>query len=696
MPNYTGDNNKNIFAAPNDGLAWTISGMGGDDILTGGSQNDTIEGNEGKDTINGGAGFDILKGGDGDDILIDTEGNIDGGAGTDTLRADYSRYDNGAGVHVGYLGQAQIFSRLTGTGILGYSNIEKFEITGTKYADILQGGISNDILRGGAGNDELSGGAGNDTLDGGTGFDILKGGDGDDILIDTEGNIDGGAGTDTLRADYSQLDNGAGVHVGYLGQTQIFSRLTGNGILGYSNIEKFEITGTKYADVLQGGVGNDVLRGGAGNDELSGGAGNDTLDGGTGYDTLNGGDGDDILIDTEGNINGGAGTDTLRADYSKYDNGAGIHVSPFGVNQIFSRLTGTGILNYTNIEKFEITGTNYADILQGVTGNDILKGGGGNDGFYGGAGNDTLDGGLGYDNVVYNGNYADYGISFLSNGDLQVIDNNLTNGNEGTDILRGVEVIDFLQNGTSVAVVTGTAGNDVLTAPNNSSFIFGGGGNDTINGATGNDTLDGSTGDDRLIGGAGNDTLIGGAGVDTAIYGGNYADYGISFLSNGDLQIIDKNFTNGNDGTDILRGVEVINFAQGETYAVVTGTTANNVLTASSNSSFIFGGGGNDTITGGAGNDTLVGGLGADTLTGGLGADKFVFNSLSEGIDVIKDFSWQQGDKIQILGSSFGATSTDQFSFDQNTGGLFFNAQQFATLENKPAGFLTNADIQIV
>lgn len=353
MPTYTGDNNKNIFTAPNDGLAWTISGMGGDDILTGGSQNDTIEGGEGKDTINGGAGFDILKGGDGDDTLIDTEGNIDGGAGTDTLRADYSKYDNGAGVHVGYLGQAQIFSRQTGTGILGYSNIEKFEITGTNYADILQGGSGNDILKGGAGNDELSG-----------------------------------------------------------------------------------------------------------------------------------------------------------------------------------------------------------------------KGG-----------NDTLDGGFGYDTVVYDGNYADYGISFLSNGDLQVID---------------------------------------------------------------------------------------------------------------------KNLTNGNDGTDILKGVEVINFTQGGSYGVVTGTTGNDVLTASNMWSFVFGGNGNDTITGGTGNDTLVGGLGADTLTGGLGADKFVFNSLSEGIDVIKDFSWQQGDKIQILGSSFGATSTSQFSFDQNTGGLFFNAQQFATLENKPAGFLTNADIQIV
>jgi Ca2+-binding RTX toxin-like protein len=440
MPTYTGDDNNNVFAAPNDGLAWVFSGKGGNDTLTGGVKDDKIDGGAGNDTLNGGAGndtiiggagYDTLNGGDGDDILIDTDGIVDGGAGIDTLKADYSLFNNGVGIEVGYNGENAIYSDdnsiTPGSGLaynasvlLRYSNVEKFEITGTQYADVLRGGANNDILKGGAGNDILDGGAGNDTLDGGTGndtitggagndtitggagIDTLNGGDGDDILIDTDGTVDGGAGIDTLRADYSLLNNGAGVHVGYLGQNQIFSRFSGQGILGYSNIEKFEITGSKYADVLQGGANNDILKGGAGNDDIRGGAGNDILDGGTGNDYLFGGDGNDILIDTEGTVDGGAGTDTLRADYSLLDNGAGVHVGYLGQNQIFSRLTGLGILGYSNIEKFEITGTKYADILQGGASNDILSGGAGNDTITGGVGNDTLTGGLGADKFVFN------------------------------------------------------------------------------------------------------------------------------------------------------------------------------------------------------------------------------------------------------------------------------------------------------
>ncbi|MEJ6482112.1 hypothetical protein N0Y54_12395, partial [Nostoc punctiforme UO1] len=111
-----------------------------------------------------------------------------------------------------------------------------------------------------------------------------------------------GAGTDTLVADYSQLSNGAGIDVAYQGQNAIFSRFTGNPVLNYSNIERFEITGTQYTDVLRGTAGNDILNGGAGDDVLIGSAGSDTL-------------------------NGGTGTDTLVADYSQFNNGAGVDVA---------------------------------------------------------------------------------------------------------------------------------------------------------------------------------------------------------------------------------------------------------------------------------------------------------------------------------------------------------------------------------
>ncbi|MBD2680641.1 MULTISPECIES: calcium-binding protein [Nostoc] len=610
MESYTGDNNNNTFLGLNS-ESWILNGLGGDDYLAGADQNDTINGGTGNDNLLGAAGNDIiygddgndnlyggagndnlyggagnnnLYGNDGDDTLNNIFGSVDGGAGVDTLVANYSQLNNGAGIDIGYLGQNVIFSRLTGTGVLGYSNIEKLNVTGTQYADILRGGADSDSLFGGAANDQIEGRAG---------FDYLYGEAGDDTVIDTDGSVDGGAGVDTLVANYSQLNNGAGIDIGYLGQNVIFSRLTGTGVLGYSNIEKLNVTGTQYADILRGGADSDSLFGGAANDQFEGRAG---------YDYLYGEAGDDTFIDSNGSVDGGAGIDTLIADYTDLNNGAGVDVR---ANGIFSLVNNNALLSYTGIEKVDITGTQYADILRGGAGNDSLKGGAGNDTLNGdagddflkgGIGNDFINGGSGYDIVNYEGNYTDYTISFLNNGNLQVIDNVTANGNEGIDILTGVEFITA--QGGNFAVLTGGAGNDVLTASNYWTFLFGG---------DGADNLTGGTGYDNLVGGNGNDSLVGGAG-----------------------------------------------------------------------------------------NDTLIGGAGNDIVTGGAGADKFVFNSKLEGLDIIKDFSRVEGDKIQISKIGFGAADFSSFSYNDATGALFFQGTQFATIENKPAGFAISTDVQLV
>ncbi|MBD2629279.1 calcium-binding protein [Trichormus variabilis] len=501
MPRYTGDNNNNIFTAPNDGLSWVISGKGGHDFLTGGNNDDVITGDEGNDTIyggggndniNGGEGYDYINGGDGDDILVDTQGSVDGGAGIDFLKADYSQFDNGAGIHVGWLGYNIIFSRVDGSGLLTFNNVERFEITGTKYVDVLQGYAYNDNLNGGDGDDQISGGAGNDNLNGGAGFDYLNGGDGNDTLIDIQGIVDGGAGTDTLRADYSLFNNGVGIEVGYNGESAIYSNYNLNPyganssvpasvLLRYSNVEKFEITGTQYNDILRGGANNDILNGSDGSNYLFGGAGND------------------ILINIQGTVDGGEGIDTLIADYSQFNNGIGINLGFFGRTGIYSNSSTTPLLDYTSIEQFNVTGTQYGDLLIGSDRNDILNGGAGNDG--------------------------------------------------------------------------------------------------------------------------------------------------------------------------------------------------------------IGGGDGDDSLTGGLGNDILVGGFGNDTLVGGTGADKFVFNSIFDSSDIIKDFNSAEGDKIQVsqLGFSFmmsigssGIVDHNSFSYNNATGGLFYQGIQFATLENKPTDFVVNQDILIV
>ena len=163
-------------------------------------------------------------------------------------------------------------------------------------------------------------------------------------------------------------------------------------------------------------------------------------------------------------------------------------------------------------------------------------------------------------------------------------------------------------------------------------------------------------------------------------------------------------FLQGNKGNDILWGG--FNTAKDPTFSKIT--------YADDGYDMLQGGKGNDTLHGGSGNDFLDGGGliydknnggkvtgvidndGTDILTGGSGNDTFIFNTQSTGVDTITDFTLLI-DKIQI-GSEFGATSHDQFSFDNTDGGLSFNGEQFATLSNYATldGFDASRDIQLV
>lgn len=114
-----------------------------------------------------------------------------------------------------------------------------------------------------------------------------------------------------------------------------------------------------------------------------------------------------------------------------------------------------------------------------------------------------------------------------------------------------------------------------------------------------------------------------------------------------------------------------------------------------SDNDLLLGSFGNDYLVGDSGNDKLYGGPGNDTLYGGTGADTFGFYSPYEGIDVIKDFNYVEGDKIEISKSGFGASSTNQFSYNSSTGALFFTNTQFATLQIG-SGFVPSLDIVFV
>ncbi|MBK8815525.1 MAG: hypothetical protein IPN42_08490 [Methylococcaceae bacterium] len=278
--------------------------------------------------------------------------------------------------------------------------------------DFLVGGTGNDTLNGGSGNDFLNGDAtvsynqalytDNDTLIGGTGFDTLKGGAGNDILIDIDANVSGGIGIDTLQADYSNaaygVNNDAGVHLGTIaGVSAVFERAQGTAVLKYDSVEKFNVTGTKFNDHLEGGVNADTLAGGAGNDDLIGNAGNDMLNGGLGADVMSGGLGNDIYtVDNSGDfveeLNGG-GNDTVNASLT-------YTLSSFVDNM---NLTGSAAINgIGNTLNNIMNGNTGNNLLVGLTGNDTLNGNAGNDTLSGGLGNDSLNGGAGLDRFLFN------------------------------------------------------------------------------------------------------------------------------------------------------------------------------------------------------------------------------------------------------------------------------------------------------
>ncbi len=103
-----------------------------------------------------------------------------------------------------------------------------------------------------------------------------------------------------------------------------------------------------------------------------------------------------------------------------------------------------------------------------------------------------------------------------------------------------------------MTTINGTSGNDEL---------FGATTVDTINGLAGDDYIIGEAGDDSLNGGAGNDTIEGGLGVDVAYYTGKRDDFQFALTSAGALVVIDLNLADGNEGTDILTGVENLQFS---------------------------------------------------------------------------------------------------------------------------------------
>jgi len=168
------------------GLAVTITGSSGADVIVGTLGDDVIDARAGADRIDGGGGHDVICAGAGDDLVRGGAGNdlIQGGQGDDRLLggAGDDRVQGGAG--------DDRASGDDGSDVV-QGDGGRDQLSGGRGDDRLSGGNREDILRGDAGNDRLYGNAGDDRLRGGAGDDYLSGGQGRDTL-------DGGPGRDTL------------------------------------------------------------------------------------------------------------------------------------------------------------------------------------------------------------------------------------------------------------------------------------------------------------------------------------------------------------------------------------------------------------------------------------------------------------------------------------------------------------------
>ncbi len=415
-----------------------------------------------------------------------------------------------------------------------YSGVEHVAIGGTQF---------NDRIWADEGDDTLRGDDGNDWIEGGSGVDNIVGGAGDDILNDLgqDDTLKGGPGNDVLNS--------------------------GPGI-----------------DLNQGGTGHDFVTGGTGGTETLAGGGNDRVFAGQNADIVLGDDGDDW-------IEGGLSGDGLTGDTG----------APFGID-----INAPG-----------------DDVLIGDSGDDDSTGEGGNDISVGGAGTDRFDGGFGYDWQTQRtgAGIADFDLSLPlvpANGEIgnaladRFQDVEALSGGPGNDLLGGDDVAtlaaDPLIPGSSQELVQDEAflpgigalvgGADVSLG----NILIGGPGSDTITGKGGNDLIDGDAwlnvqlrvpdlanpGDTRLVNSLldiRQDVLDGNinpadihvvrtiqraglaAGTDVAVFAGPQADYLVSTTGNSVI-VVDNNpaplVPRVAEGTDTLRGVEILRFADGD------------------------------------------------------------------------------------------------------------------------------------
>ncbi|GAA0652672.1 peroxidase family protein [Brevundimonas lenta] len=450
----------------------------------------------------------------------------------------------------------------TGSGLLtqlvirdnpGTAGADSNYLRYTGFDHIVLGGTNNaDIMISGGGDDTMHGDAGNDRMEGGFGNDIINGGAGDDIISDSGGddNVKGGDGNDVVQA-------GPGLDL----------------VLGGAG-QDFVVLGTDMGSEVFGGTGNDFILGNRNAERLLGNEGNDWLETGTfdgapgdnfdeifahdgirghdvfigdgGFDEFIGEGGDDIMVGSPGR---GKMAGMSGFDWATYKNNTTGVFADLSVGIVFDEAPtlpqNAALDEYESMEG--LSGTAFNDILLGS--NDdaaamVSLANGGASGFYG----SQLDA-AGIARITGLQAMLGAGVTSWNGGDIIM-------GGDGNDLITGQAGDDFIDGDTWLNVriaVHAAIGPDggtgaILEYADSMNQLMTRMFNGTLNPGQLNIARDIMTAN-----GAGD--------VDIAVFSGNFADYTITNLGGGRFQLVDNV---GTDGTDVIRNIEIMRFADGD------------------------------------------------------------------------------------------------------------------------------------
>ncbi|MEM8750673.1 MAG: calcium-binding protein, partial [Pseudomonadota bacterium] len=640
--------------------------------------------------------------------------------------------------------------------------------------DAIYGLVNANTLDGGAGDDYLAGAEGSDVYIFGRdyGKDVVEDYDASLKLFgntpDTLRFVDGlswtdfdfvrDGNTDTLTIRVSGTEDEVTLvdflnFIPFVGFTNVIETIEFSDDVSWSSLKLLQhyidTAATDGGDAIYGFRTDDQLAGGAGDDRLEGGGGNDTY-------IYKRGDGSDVIFDTIIDRSVAAlevpGTDTLilsdimstEVSFSRTSLDLIITINSDGetitlsnqyvrdegqMNAIENLQFADRTLRFSDLNPEDIdligtagadslTGSDFAETLDGRAGNDVLIGRDGGDRylFDVGYGNDVIideqvraswsDRRLvevAKDDVVVFGDDATRDlVQFTKSGDDLVITisgrtDTLTVRNQFRDLTDGIERFEFVD-GTFLSrsdveellqIEGGNRGDNVIEGLENTP-----------------NTLDGRQGDDILIGGLAGDTYAFGSGydldtiqertdavgvVDRVVFGNTvFADDLVLRRNENDL-IIDLG--NGSDVLTISNGlsdarVESFEFADGQTLTIddiqdrlLTGTEANERLVGSDQrDDRLVGGGGADALEGAGGDDTYVFGFGQgnvsvsdssgiDTVEFGVGVtrDQIRFEDFNGDLVISLVNS---GERIAILGGLDLADTSSHVEFFTFEGGV--------------------------